>query len=323
MDLRSGNAIETVGLTKAFGPTRAVDGIDLTVPAGLVYGFLGPNGAGKTTTIRMLATLLRPDDGTARVFGHDVVREADSVRARIGLTGQFAAVDEDLTARENLVIIGRLLGHSTRSARSRTDDLIAVFDIDGAADRQVKTLSGGMRRRLDVAASLFVRPDLLFLDEPTTGLDPASRNRVWDVVRMLAAAGTTVLLTTQYLDEADQLAARIAVINHGRLIAEGTPADLKVSAGAGTLRVRLRSADQHAEAVQALARVLGVPIDPHGDPSQLVAHGADPQRAALAIAELARAEVAVADFMLGQPTLDEVFLALTGHPTTTEKELAA
>jgi ABC-2 type transport system ATP-binding protein len=235
LESRPSYAIEASGLVKTFGATRAVDGVDLAVPAGSVYGFLGPNGAGKTTTIRMLATLLRPDAGTARVFGHDVVRQADAVRARVGLTGQFASLDEDLTGFENLVLLARLLGHSRGGARARAAELLEAFDLDAAGGRVVKQYSGGMRRRLDLAASVVVTPQLLFLDEPTTGLDPRNRNQVWEMVRGIVAGGSTVLLTTQYLDEADQLADRIAVIDHGRVIAEGTGAQLKASVGAATL----------------------------------------------------------------------------------------
>ncbi|CAL9472485.1 Daunorubicin_doxorubicin resistance ATP-binding protein DrrA [Streptomyces sp. enrichment culture] len=206
-------AVETHGLVKVFGTTRAVDGIDLRVPAGTVYGVLGPNGAGKTTAVKMLATLLRPDGGEARVFGRDVVRDADAVRGRVSLTGQYASVDEDLTGTENLVLLGRLLGHSRAAARDRSAQLLEAFGLSGAAGKQVKHYSGGMRRRIDIAASILNTPDLLFLDEPTTGLDPRSRNQVWDIVRAVVDQGTTVLLTTQYLDEADQLASRIAVID--------------------------------------------------------------------------------------------------------------
>jgi ABC-2 type transport system ATP-binding protein len=225
-------AIRTSGLVKSFGGTRAVDHLDLAVPAGGVYGFLGPNGAGKTTTIRMLATLLRPDSGTAEVFGHDVVADAAAVRHRISLTGQFASIDEDLTGVENLVLQARLLGFSRRFARTRADELLDAFDLTDAAGNQVKGYSGGMKRRLDIAASIVVTPDLLFLDEPTTGLDPRSRNQVWEIVATLVEHGSTVLLTTQHMDEADRLADLIAVIDHGRVIAEGTPAQLKVSVAA-------------------------------------------------------------------------------------------
>src|SRR3712207_790216 len=250
-------AIETSGLVKTFGSTRAVDGVDLAVPAGAVYGVLGPNGAGKTTTIRMLATLLRPDAGCARVLGHDVVEEADVVRGLVSLTGQLASVDEDLTGRENLVLLGRLLGFRGAAAKARATELLAAFGLEDAATRQVKNYSGGMRRRLDIAASIVVTPELLFLDEPTTGLDPRSRNQVWDIVRALVGLGTTVLLCTQYLDEADQLAERIAVIDHGRVIAEGTPGQLKASVGSGALHVRLLDPDRRDEAVRVAARVLG------------------------------------------------------------------
>ncbi|HET9981833.1 MAG TPA: ATP-binding cassette domain-containing protein [Ktedonobacterales bacterium] len=317
-------AIETSGLTKSFGGTRAVDGVEMTVPAGTVYGFLGPNGAGKTTTVRMLATLLRPDSGVARVFGHDVVREAEAVRSRVSLTGQFASLDEDMTGLENLILIGRLLGYSWARAKARANELLETFGLAEAARRQARKFSGGMRRRLDIAASLIVTPDLLFLDEPTTGLDPQSRNQVWDIVRMIVAEGATVLLTTQYLDEADQLADRIAVMDHGKIIAEGTSGQLKASIGAGALHVRLLDPDQRPEAERILAQALTVPIQLDADPVALSARivaaqsGANPagERVAHALADLSRAGVIVTDFALGQPSLDEVFLALTGHSTT-------
>jgi ABC-2 type transport system ATP-binding protein len=324
-------AIETSGLVKTFGKTRAVDGVDLAIPAGSVYGFLGPNGAGKTTAVKVLATLLRPDGGEARVFGHDVVREADAVRARVSLTGQYASVDEDLTGTENLVLIGRLLGHRKPSARSRAADLLAAFGLTDAADKQVKNYSGGMRRRIDIAASILKTPDVLFLDEPTTGLDPRSRNQVWDIVRIIVAQGTTVLLTTQYLDEADQLASRIAVIDHGKVIAEGTPGELKASVGAGSVHVRLRDAAQRPAAHQVLTSVLGPTVQLEPDPVALTAQlsgqdsdSAAAARASSALARLAEAGITVDNFSLGQPTLDEVFLALTDHPATaTEEETAA
>jgi ABC-2 type transport system ATP-binding protein len=317
-------AIEASGLAKTFGETRAVDGVELTVRTGIVYGLLGPNGAGKTTTIRMLATLLRPDAGMARVFGHDVVREADEVRSRVSLTGQFASVDEDLTGFENLVLLALLLGHSRAQARSRASELLDAFGLSEAADRQVKNYSGGMQRRLDIAASIVVTPDLMFLDEPTAGLDPRSRHQVWEIVRALVAGGTTVLLTTQYLDEADQLADRIAVIDHGKVIAEGTSGELKASVGSGALHVRLRDPGDRSRAERVLSQALGVPMHLDSDPAALSARVSDPERVAHALAELSRSGVTVTDFALGQPSLDEVFLALTGRPAedATEEDAA-
>jgi ABC-2 type transport system ATP-binding protein len=306
-------AIETIGLVKSFGDVRAVDGVDLAVRRGSVYGVLGPNGAGKTTTIRMLATLLQPDAGSARVLGHDVVSEADAVRQLVSLTGQLASVDEDLTGQENLILLSRLLGLSRRAAKSRAAELLEAFGISAAAGRLVKNYSGGMRRRLDIAASIVVTPELMFLDEPTTGLDPRSRNQVWDIVRALVANGTTILLCTQYLDEADQLADRIAVIDHCKVIAEGTPGQLKASVGSGALHVRLIDPDQRPEAERLLARELGA-VHLEADPAALSASCADADRATEGLAELTRSGIGIADFSLGQPSLDEVFLALTGHP---------
>jgi ABC-2 type transport system ATP-binding protein len=312
-------ALEASGLVKTFGDVRAVDGVDLAVSTGSVYGVLGPNGAGKTTTIRMLATLLKPDGGSAQVLGHDIVREADAVRGLVSLTGQMASVDEDLTGRENLILLGRLLGLRRAGAKARAGELLEAFDLDEAAGRLVKHYSGGMRRRLDIAASLVVTPELLFLDEPTTGLDPRSRNQVWDIVRSLAAAGTTILLCTQYLDEADQLADGIAVIDHGRVIAEGTPAQLKASVGGGALHVRLLDPEQREEAERVLASELGT-VHLERDPAALSAPCGDADRAAEAVAELARSGVKIAGFTLGQPSLDEVFLALTGHTAEEQSE---
>jgi ABC-2 type transport system ATP-binding protein len=317
-------AIDASGLVKSFGETRAVDGVDLAVRSGSVYGVLGPNGAGKTTTIKMLATLLTPDAGSARVLGHDVVEEADAVRGLVSLTGQLASVDEDLTGRENLILIGRLLGLTRPDAKARATELLEAFELSDAAARLVKNYSGGMRRRLDIAASIVVTPELMFLDEPTTGLDPRSRNQVWDIIRSFAAGGTTILLCTQYLDEADQLAEGIAVIDHGRVIAEGTPAQLKASVGSGALHVRLLDPEQRPEAERILERELDTVLA-EPDPTALTASCADPDRAAQAVAELSRAGVGVAGFSLGQPSLDEVFLALTGRPVeeSEEEEAAA
>ncbi|MEU0911885.1 ATP-binding cassette domain-containing protein [Streptomyces althioticus] len=317
----SGPAIETAGLVKTFGETRAVDGVDLTVPTGTVYGVLGPNGAGKTTTVKMLATLLRPDGGEARVFGHDVVRDADAVRSRVSLTGQYASVDEDLTGTENLILLGRLLGHRKAAARERAAQLLEAFGLTEAAGKQVKQYSGGMRRRIDIAASILNTPDLLFLDEPTTGLDPRSRNQVWDIVRAVVAQGTTVLLTTQYLDEADQLASRIAVIDKGRVIAEGTKGELKASVGAGSVHLRLRAPERRADAARLLRDLLLAEVQLEPDPVALTARlnaatsDSAADQAARALTELSRAGVTVDNFSLGQPSLDEVFLALTGHDT--------
>jgi ABC-2 type transport system ATP-binding protein len=313
----AGIAIEATGLVKTYGKTRALDGLDLRVPAGTVYGLLGPNGAGKTTAVRVLATLARPTGGTATVFGHDVVTEADAVRGKVSLTGQFASVDEDLTGAENLILLARLLGHDKAAARARAEQLLEAFGLTEAAGRLVKKYSGGMRRRLDIAASILNTPELLFLDEPTTGLDPRSRGQVWDIVRAVVAHGTTVLLTTQYLDEADRLAGRIAVVDRGKVIAEGTPGELKSSVGAGTVHLRLREASQKAEAERVLNAVLDTQVQPESDPLSLtarVAGSAANEQAARALSELARAGVLVDDFSLGQPSLDEVFLALTDHP---------
>jgi ABC-2 type transport system ATP-binding protein len=309
---------------KSFGDTRAVDGVDLAVRSGTVYGVLGPNGAGKTTTIRMLATLLRPDAGSARVLGHDIVREAEAVRALVSLTGQLASVDEDLSGQENLVLLGLLLGLKRGAAKARAAELLAAFGLSEAAGKLVKHYSGGMRRRLDIAASIVVTPQLMFLDEPTTGLDPRSRNQVWDIIRTLVAEGTTILLCTQYLEEADQLADRIAVIDRGTVIAEGTPGELKASVGSGALHVRLLDSEQRGEAAQIVERVLGTAVNLEPDPSGLSAQCSDADRGAEAIAALTRAGIRVGGFSLGQPSLDEVFLALTGHPAEeqTDDELA-
>ena len=308
------NAIETNGLVKTFGETRALNGVDLRIRKGSVFGLLGPNGAGKTTTIRILATLLRPDAGTATVLGHDVVREAAVVRQKVSLTGQYASVDEDLTGHENLVLMGRLLGLPWRGARKRASELLEAFGLAEAAGRQVQTYSGGMRRRIDIAASLVAIPEILFLDEPTTGLDPRSRNQVWDLVRHIADEGTTVLLTTQNLDEADRLAERMAVIDHGRCIAEGTSRELKASVGSSALHVRLASAEQRERAQALVSRVLGDGVVPAADPTTVTARLANPGQAAAVLTALTQDSVEVTEFSVGNPTLDEVFFALTGRP---------
>ncbi|HEX7047937.1 MAG TPA: ATP-binding cassette domain-containing protein [Gammaproteobacteria bacterium] len=312
-------AIETTSLLKTFGDTRAVNGIDLNVARGTVYGLLGPNGAGKTTTIRMLATLLKPNGGSARVLGHDVVKDAALVREKVSLTGQFASVDEDLTGQENLVLVARLLGFSWAAARARAGELLEAFELADAAKRQVRTFSGGMRRRLDIAASLVLTSELLFLDEPTTGLDPRSRNQVWDIVRAIAAEGTTVLLTTQYLEEADRLANRLAVIDHGKLIAEGTSRELKRSVGGSTLHVQLADADRKADAETLLRQTFG--NDLHGgDEGVFSARVARDELVPQALAALTGAGIGVHEFSLAQPSLDDVFFALTGRPAEDQKE---
>jgi ABC-2 type transport system ATP-binding protein len=326
----SGLAIEAERLEKRFGDKRALVGVNLAVPAGAVYGLLGPNGAGKTTTVRILATLLAPDGGRAWVAGHDVAAEPRSVRRAIALAGQAATVDEDLTGRENLVFLGWLAGLGRAAAKARAAGLLAAFGLEEAAARQVKAYSGGMRRRLDLAASLIVRARVYFLDEPTTGLDPASRVQVHQIIRSLAADGAAVLLTTQYLDEADQLASRIAVIDHGAVVAEGTPGQLKAAAGSGTLRIRLASPAQRPLARRKLAGLLGVPVHDGTDPVLLTAtvpaaHSGLPpsEQAAAAVMELGWAGIAVGEFALGQPSLDEVFLALTGRPATSSAPAAS
>lgn len=307
-------AIETRGLSKSFGATRALAGLDLTVRQGTVYGLLGPNGAGKTTTIRILSTLVRADGGSAQVLGHDVATEAQAVRRKVSLTGQYASVDEDLTGTENLVLVGRLLGFSWKAARSRSEELLSSFGLAEAAGRQVRTYSGGMRRRIDIAASLVAVPEVLFLDEPTTGLDPRGRNEVWDLVRRIAADGTTVLLTTQYLDEADRLAERLAVIDHGRVIAEGTSRELKASVGANALHLRVASVEHVAAARAVVSRVLGDGVMPGEDPLVVAVRLPAPERAAEVMAALHAERIEVEEFSMGTPSLDEVFLALTGKP---------
>lgn len=312
--------IEAEGLVKTFGTTKALQGVDLAVPRGTVLGVLGPNGAGKTTAVRILATLVRPDAGRARVGGYDVLREPDRVRRIIGLTGQYASVDEDLTGRENLVLFGKLLDLGRAGARTRADELLEWFDLTEAADRPAKTYSGGMRRRLDLAASLVARPKVIFLDEPTTGLDPAKREAVWDAVRSLTVDGATVLLTTQYLEEAEALADAITVIDAGRVIAHDTPDGLKRIVGGLTLEVRPSRAADLPRAAAILTEVSTGPAAEEIRPGLLAVPVADDAAMTRAVAELAAAGVAVTEMSLRLPGLDEVFLTLTGH--TTEKELA-
>ena len=315
-------AVEASGLVKSFKKTMAVDGVDLYVDSGRVYGFLGPNGAGKTTAIRILATLLRPDKGEARVFGYDVVRQADEVRRRVSLTGQFASLDEDLTGFENIVVLARLRGYSWAQARERASELLEFFELEEAANRLVKTFSGGMRRRADIAASLVTTPELLFLDEPTTGLDPRNRNQIWDIIRELVADNITVFLTTQYLDEADALAGRIAVIDNGRIIAEGTSGELKARVGQGALHLRLDSPEQRQKAEEFLSQRLDLTVHLDSDPVELTARLSSPEDATGVMQQLSQTDIRIASFSFGQPSLDEVFLTLTGHvaETTTEEE---
>jgi oleandomycin transport system ATP-binding protein len=305
------DAIVAEGLVKRFGDTTALAGVDLAVRTGSVLGLLGPNGAGKTTAVRIFATLLQPDAGRATVGGYDVLGQGHQVRALIGLTGQYAAVDENLTGAENLLFIGRLLGLPRPDAKRRARELLADFRLQDAADRAAKTYSGGMRRRLDLAASLVGRPRVLFLDEPTTGLDPRSRNEMWDIIRVLVADGVTVLLTTQYLDEADQLADDIAVVDHGRVIASGTPAELKAQTGAQTLAVR---PVDPADLPVVLTTVTDLTrATPEVSGTLVTAPVADPQLLPAVVRRLDDAGVLVAELNLRGSSLDEVFLSLTGH----------
>ncbi len=321
-------AISVEGLVKSFGAVRALDGVDLEAAPGTVLGVLGPNGAGKTTSVRILSTLLSPDAGTARVAGLDVVRDANKLRAQIGLAGQHAAVDENLTGLENLTLVGRLYGQRRRASQARGRELLERFDLTDAAERVAKTYSGGMRRRLDLAAALVARPPVLFLDEPTTGLDPRSRMELWVTIEDLVADGTTVLLTTQYLDEADRLADRIAVIDRGAVIADGTADELKDRVGGERLEVHLTDSTEPLEAAWVLGAMSGEPPQIDGQTVRLPV-----ERGSGAIMEAIRrldeAKLAVDDVAVRRPTLDDVFLALTGHAAEsksdaeTELEVAA
>ena len=306
-------AIDARGLTKRFGDTQALAGIDLTARRGTVLGVLGPNGAGKTTAVRIRATLLRPDSGTALIHGYDVQKQAKEVRENIGLTGQYASVDEDLTGLENLTLIGQLLNLRTPAAKQRAKELLAWFDLSAAATRKAKTYSGGMRRRLDLAASLVGRPAVIFLDEPTTGLDPSKREEMWDVVRSLVDDGSTVLLTTQYLDEAEALADDISVIDHGRVIASGSPDELKRVVGGQTLLVRPTDLANVPAVTEILARIAG---DEPSSTRTGVLQVAVKDDSALhtLVSELALARIPVTELSLRLPSLDEVFFSLTGKP---------
>ena len=303
-------AVAARGLVKTFGALRAVDGIDLEVPRGMIFGILGPNGAGKTTLLRMLATLLKPDAGSAQIMGHDLVGAPHEVRRSIAMTGQFASLDEDLTGRENLMLLAKLWGFRGRAA-ARADQLLEAFELTEAARRQVKDYSGGMRRRLDIAASLVVTPSILFLDEPTTGLDPNARKSVWHMIRALAGQGVTILLTTQYLEEADQLAARIAVIDHGKKIAEGTSRELKAMTGSGYLHVTLADPARVDEAARLLERQLGGGAHCNIEGATLSIKTNSPEQANMALTALTAVGIPIDGFSMAAPSLDEVFFALT------------
>ncbi|HVW40035.1 MAG TPA: ATP-binding cassette domain-containing protein [Amycolatopsis sp.] len=307
-------AIQAEGLVKRFGETTALAGVDLEVPTGKVVGVLGPNGAGKTTAVRILATLLRPDAGHATVGGYDVVRDPIRVRSVIGVTGQYASVDEDLSGTENVVLIGRLLGLSRADAKARAAELLEQFELTDAAGRATKTYSGGMRRRLDLAASLVGRPQVLYLDEPTTGLDPHARNEVWHVVRRLVEDGSTVLLTTQYLEEADQLADSITVFDHGRVVAEGRADELKRRVGGQTLQVRPTSLADMDVVARILGDLTGVTPARDLDAGLLTAPVSDPVLLSALVRKLDDAGITADELALRLPSLDEVFLALTGKP---------
>jgi ABC-2 type transport system ATP-binding protein len=312
-------AIEASGLVKIYGKTRALDGFDLAVPQGTVYGLLGPNGAGKTTAVRVFATLLRPDGGRAQVLGHDVDKQEAEVRRVIGLTGQYAALDEYLTGRANLIMIGQLSRLTPAAAKRRADELLERFNLTEAANRAVKTYSGGMRRRLDLSASLIGQPQVLFLDEPTTGLDPSARAMMWEIVRGLAADGTTILLTTQYLEEADQLARRIAVIDGGKVIAEGTSDELKASLGGERLEITL-AAGQDSEAAMIALKDLAkgeITRDETGRRLSVPVAAAEGLTTRV-VRALDEADVEVNDVTMTRASLDDVFFALTGHASASD-----
>jgi oleandomycin transport system ATP-binding protein len=307
------HAIIAEGLTKTLGTTRALDAVDLVVPRGTVLGLLGPNGAGKTTAVRILSTLIRPDHGHATVGGFDVVRQPDAVRRIIGLTGQYATVDEELSGIENLMLIGRLLEIPRAQAKARAYELLEQFSLTEAAKKVAKNYSGGMRRRLDLAVSLIGNPAVLFLDEPTTGLDPRARQEVWDVVNERVANGVTVLLTTQYLDEAEQLASEIVVLDRGRVIASGTPDELKSRVGGQTLTVRPVDEERLPEVVDILRRLTGAEPQRLTVSPSVIAAVEEEQMLPAVVAALASSGIAVLELELGRPSLDEVFLTITGH----------
>lgn len=313
-------AVEASGLVKTFGDNRAVDGVNLKVPAGSIYGVLGPNVAGKTTTIRMLATLLRPDEGSARIFGYDSVKEAQIVRQLIGVTGQYASVDESLSATENLVIFSQLLGLGRAEARRKAAELLEEFGLSEAAKRPLKNFSGGMRRRLDLAASLIAQPPLIFLDEPTTGLDPRTRNQMWETMRRLVKEGSTVLLTTQYLQEADELADRIAVIDRGCVVAEGTVDELKETIGTSSLYLSMKNPQDIQSARQITDQVLKVESSVSSEGGKIIAPMADADRVTDLLIGLREAGIQLAELSVQKPTLDEVFLAITGEDASNKSE---
>ncbi|SFE55122.1 ABC-2 type transport system ATP-binding protein [Paenibacillus catalpae] len=322
MEYRPNNgdwAVEANGLVKLFGDNRAVDGVDMNVKAGSIYGVLGPNGAGKTTTIRMLATLLRPDAGSARIFGHDVVKESQIVRQLIGVTGQYASVDESLSATENLIIFSRLLGLGRAESKKKAADLLEEFGLTEAAKRPLKNFSGGMRRRLDLAASLIAQPPLIFLDEPTTGLDPRTRSQMWDTIRRLVNTGSTVLLTTQYLEEADQLADRIAVIDRGKVVAEGTGDELKQSVGTSSLHLRVENQSDIEIARQTVEQVLKVPSTLSSEAAKITAPMANADLITDLLIALREKGITLSEVSVQKPTLDEVFLTITGHGVEEDK----
>jgi oleandomycin transport system ATP-binding protein len=317
MDDMNNYAIHAEGLVKHFGDTKALDGIDIAVPEGTVLGVLGPNGAGKTTAVRILATLLQPDAGTATIAGHDLAKDPDAVRRSVGLTGQYASVDEQLTGRENLVLVARLLDFTRASAAQRAAELLEQFGLTEAADRRSRTYSGGMRRRLDLAASLVGRPKVIYLDEPTTGLDPSKRDDMWNIVRSLTEAGTTVLLTTQYLEEADALADSISVIDNGLVIANGTPEELKRIVGGRSLQVRPTHERDYADVSAMLTRITGRPVE---QPAKglLAVPVTDGSALTDVVAGLGQRGIEVTELALKLPDLDEVFFTLTGKPAPAE-----